>query len=285
MFQPGRVYHRRDELHAQFKGQQYGGISTPATSPVILLFTGDEGNAFGYHDGWQVAGLYHYSGEGQVGDQQFVKGNKSIRDHALNGKDLHLFEKLADTQYRYIGQFVYAGDHMVRAPDRDGNERDVIMFELLPIEAVDEAALEASTSALDSASTSALEPAVTLPHSLEDLHATALSGVVKPGSADSRRVQVRRRSAAVARYARVRAGGMCESCGSPAPFPNPLGEPFLEVHHLRRMSDGGPDHPRWVAAVCPNCHRRAHHGSDANDFNGLIIEVVGAREIELGHLT
>src|ERR1700746_1774493 len=24
----------------------------------------------------------------------------------------------------------------------------------------------------------------------------------------------------------------------------------------RRLSDGGPDHPRWVVAVCPNCHRR-----------------------------
>ncbi len=31
--------------------------------------------------------------------------------------------------------------------------------------------------------------------------------------------------------------------------------------------DGGPDDPRSVIAVCPNCHRRSHHGADGGDFN------------------
>jgi hypothetical protein len=38
--------------------------------------------------------------------------------------------------------------------------------------------------------------------------------------------------------------------------------PNLEPHHIRRLADGGPDHPRWVAALCPTCHRRVHHGVD-----------------------
>lgn len=45
------------------------------------------------------------------------------------------------------------------------------------------------------------------------------------------------------------------------------GRPYLEPHHIRRISDGGPDHPEWVAGVCPNCHGRAHYSADKVEFN------------------
>jgi 5-methylcytosine-specific restriction protein A len=71
MFVPGQIYRRRD-LHHQFGGQQQGGISTPSRFPIILLFTGDSGARYGYHDGWQADGLFLYTGEGQRGDMHFV---------------------------------------------------------------------------------------------------------------------------------------------------------------------------------------------------------------------
>ncbi|MFC1652495.1 HNH endonuclease [Planctomycetota bacterium] len=37
---------------------------------------------------------------------------------------------------------------------------------------------------------------------------------------------------------------------------------FLEVHHLFRLADDGPDIPDNVAAICPNCHRELHYGAD-----------------------
>ncbi|HUN98983.1 MAG TPA: HNH endonuclease signature motif containing protein [Bradyrhizobium sp.] len=43
--------------------------------------------------------------------------------------------------------------------------------------------------------------------------------------------------------------------------------PYLEPHHLRRLSDGGPDHPAQVIALCPNCHRRVHAGADGPKYN------------------
>src|SRR5262249_58238961 len=58
------------------------------------------------------------------------------------------------------------------------------------------------------------------------------------------------RSAIVKRYVLTRANGVCEACGNPAPFPRPDGTPYLETHHTRRVSDGGPDHPRYVGGVC-----------------------------------
>jgi 5-methylcytosine-specific restriction protein A len=55
------------------------------------------------------------------------------------------------------------------------------------------------------------------------------------------------------------ADGKCEYCGSPAPFIRMDGEPFLEVHHVRPLGEGGPDTTDNAAACCPNCHRRLHY--------------------------
>jgi len=69
----------------------------------------------------------------------------------------------------------------------------------------------------------------------------------------------------------VRATGSCEGCGAPAPFLRPNGTPYLEPHHIRRLSDGGPDDPRFVIALCPNCHRRVRSGSDGPAYNDALL--------------
>lgn len=60
-----------------------------------------------------------------------------------------------------------------------------------------------------------------------------------------------------------RAAGRCECCAEPAPFQTVQGLPFLEVHHLRTLADGGSDRVSNAVALCPNCHRRLHFGQDA----------------------
>lgn len=60
-----------------------------------------------------------------------------------------------------------------------------------------------------------------------------------------------------------RAAGHCECCGNAAPFETVRGHPFLEVHHLRTLADGGSDRVSNAVALCPNCHRRLHFGQDA----------------------
>ena len=130
MFAVGHVSRRRD-LHAAFGGQQQGGISTPAGGSIILLFTGDHGEDYGYSDGWNQDGTFRYSGEGQRGDMKFVRGNAAIRDHAANGKDLHLFQSMAGGRVRYIGQMEYVGHDLVdEVPDRAGKPQQAIHFRL-----------------------------------------------------------------------------------------------------------------------------------------------------------
>ncbi|MCM4170961.1 HNH endonuclease [Arenibacter sp. TNZ] len=57
------------------------------------------------------------------------------------------------------------------------------------------------------------------------------------------------------------ADGCCESCNKKAPFETIGGLPYLEVHHVLSLAEGGSDKVENTVAVCPNCHREAHYGT------------------------
>lgn len=58
-----------------------------------------------------------------------------------------------------------------------------------------------------------------------------------------------------------RAEGHCEECKRPAPFVSKAtGDPYLEVHHITPLAQGGDDTVANAWALCPNCHREKHFG-------------------------
>ncbi len=256
MFQIGHTYIRQ-EIHRSYGGQHQTGICTPAGKPYMFLFTGGIGEKRGYVDGWTDDGTFSYSGQGQSGDMEFRAGNVAIRDHAANGKDLHLFENAGGGLVKYVGQMVYAGYQIVPdQPDRDGNLRKVIQFHLLELSAVQDEPTHMSRDQSVQESEerySSISPFDTR----EDRETSSRNA--------KRHALVR--SEAVRTTVLTRAGGCCEGCHSPAPFKNVDGAPYLEIHDVRRKTDGGPGDPRWVIALCPNCHRRAHKSLDSEIFN------------------
>lgn len=57
------------------------------------------------------------------------------------------------------------------------------------------------------------------------------------------------------------ARGICGGCGKPAPFQRKsTGRPYLEVHHVLPLAQGGHDTVANAIALCPNCHREQHYG-------------------------
>src|SRR5471032_1538499 len=55
--------------------------------------------------------------------------------------------------------------------------------------------------------------------------------------------------------------GVCHDCNREAPFKKKAdGCPFLEVHHIITLADGGEDSVENAIAICPNCHRKRHYG-------------------------
>jgi 5-methylcytosine-specific restriction enzyme A len=183
---------------------------------------------------------------------EFVRGNWAVRNHAKDGKDLHLFEALGNRKgYRYLGVFACSSWEYSQGEDLKGNERRAIVFHLIRP--------EGSAPTADAAD-------VGMPDQLRRRALEAGSQAVQKTPREAKRLFYER-SAAVREYVLRRAEGTCEACGTKAPFRMTDGTPYLEPHHTRRLSDGGPDHPRWVGAVCPNCHREIHYGANGDEKN------------------
>lgn len=133
--QPGHDI-RRTELHRQYGGSGQGGISPSSQSPNIFIFSDPAtGEQHGYFDGWQADGLFHYTGEGQRGDQQLSRGNRAILQHMTDGRALHLFTGSKGV-VSYVDQFTIDQSvswYETDAPETgDGPIRKVIVFRLHP---------------------------------------------------------------------------------------------------------------------------------------------------------
>jgi len=280
VFKIGKIYNRRSDIHGIYKGQQYGGIATPAEHPYIFIFTGDAGDEYGYIDDFDPNGTFKYTGEGQEGDMKMTKGNLAIHDHQKNNKEILLFESTSRGFVRFLGYCNYVFHHIEERPDRNGELRDAIIFHLDIV----------NTKNIDTAQT--LFPKVieapkavyiTKPSkgkSLQQLREIALSSTPTHASTQEKIQSIQNRSTAIKLYAKKRANGICEGCNETAPFETKSG-PYLEVHHLTRLADGGADLPQNVIALCPTCHRKAHYSLDHLEFNNQLINKVAAIEAKL----
>lgn len=257
-FEEGKVYNRRQDIHARFGGQQQGGIITPSHHALVIIITGEEGLAHGYSDRLRPDGAFEYFGEGQIGDMAMQRGNLAIASHSAEGKSLLLFRKTKEG-LRFFSEMVFEKHHVEPAPDREGNQRQAIVFELRSLTAIVEKTEEKATA----------EPS----KALAELRVLALSASgVSPLTQTATLRNIYQRSRDVRNYVLARAAGKCEGCTAPAPFKRKDGSPYLEPHHIRRVSDGGPDDPRFVISLCPNCHRRVHAGTDGEQYNSALFE-------------
>lgn len=131
-FVVGALYSRQHEIHSVLGGQRQGGISTPAQSPFVIIFTGETGKSHGYADRWDDDGIFHYFGEGQSGDMKMTGGNRAINEHVKDGKRLLAFKSLGHGKpYRFDGEFVCVGAYIrPDTPATRGPNRNAIVFQL-----------------------------------------------------------------------------------------------------------------------------------------------------------
>jgi hypothetical protein len=134
--QPGDTI-RRVDLHARYGGSSQNGISPSSSSNNILIFTApSSGHQHGYFDTWNEDGTFHYTGEGQVGPQKMIRGNKAILEHRETGKRLRLFDGARGT-VRYLGEWTLDPESPYSEGEAHetggGPMRKVIRFHLVPI--------------------------------------------------------------------------------------------------------------------------------------------------------
>ncbi|MGQ8707518.1 HNH endonuclease [Serratia sp. TSA_198.1] len=263
--------YKRKAIHDLYGGQEQGGISTPKEFPVIFIFTGEAGETHGYKDGWSTDDHFSYTGEGQNGNMEFTNGNKHIRDHKENGRDILLFEYKKKAGVKLVGLFECDSWNYTQCIDTEKNMRQGIIFNLFPVSSTQEIDNDITSPEIDQKK-----------ETIEQLRAKAITSSMMTGQrqeSDNKRSWFKR-SEDVKKYVLQRANGICESCDKPAPFKKKNGEPYLEPHHTKRLADEGPDHPQWVGAICPTCHRRIHSGADGMDVNKKLMAKLELKEAD-----
>lgn len=268
--------YKRQELLA-FVGSRQGqsGVIWGPRIPNGLICTsgGRHGRKAGYADEQLADGSWYYFGQGTVGPQNL----KNPANAKLSAPETTVFlfqcrepttveishRKSYGKLYKYMGQFVVAGHEQYIPTIGTRAGEPLFRFHLLPVNAV--IGVEAAAE-------------FEIPKKAQELKDWILN---EHANSPNHGISTQRywlRCLAVSKYAKLRANGRCEGCLEPAPFLCNDESPFLEVHHLKRLADAGADTPENVAALCPNCHRRVHYGSDGEDFNQQLTIRIAEKE-------
>jgi 5-methylcytosine-specific restriction protein A len=127
-FIPSLVYSRRKDIHAIYGGNWQSGICPSSKFPFIFIFSGKSGKQHGYKDEWENENIFAYTGEGQVGDMSFTKGNLALREHLQKGKRVFLFESLGKGFVKFITEVEFYEADYFETHDTSGKLRLGIKF-------------------------------------------------------------------------------------------------------------------------------------------------------------
>lgn len=129
----GSIY-THHEIIQTFEVASSGGMRRSYANNALVLLSrhhaDPEQNP--YEDRWKADGLFHYTVEGQVGDQSLdYRQNKTLNESDQNGISVYLFESNRDNEYVYRGEVALVKPpYPEPAPDRDGKMRRVYKFPL-----------------------------------------------------------------------------------------------------------------------------------------------------------
>ena len=127
--------YKRKELHNHYSVQRQGGISTPQNHPIIFIFANKREKDYGYLDGWDEDGYFFYTGEGQKGDMKFQSGNKALRDHTADGKQVFLFEETKKTFVRFVAA-INCVDYSYIQPEKIDEESNLHLKKIIQIQKI-----------------------------------------------------------------------------------------------------------------------------------------------------
>jgi len=279
MFTTNQEYDRQDLLDFVGSKQLQSGIIWGDKQPncVIITSGGSYGEDSGYHDKRNEDGSWLYIGQGSTGDQNVnAKANSLL---VKKERNVLLFSTKEPTskeirergtrrkRYKFEGFFDVLSYELVSGQGSRSVDK-LIQFHLIPSENIFN------------------HDNIETPIEESDLNLKELRDRIKVGNAEYKTQKItvkeyRQRSAQVKAYALKRANGICELCERPAPFLSAFGEPFLEVHHIQKLADDGPDLPENVCAICPNCHREAHYGGLHQEIKQRLTDLIKSKEENL----
>lgn len=276
MFIESHEYERSELLQFVGSRQSQSGIiwGKKDESCVIITSGGKGGESLGYTDKKNDDGSFVYIGQGSKGDQDPTSFANSLLVNKERSVLLFTTEEPSAEQkrarnsrrklYNFEGIYEVVSWNLknVKEGKRVGDK--LIEFLLFPANNI----YNTSSPVAES------DTIVVKRTNLKELRAKVKTQNSTSSTASVTVREYIKRSRDVVQYALTRANGVCEYCTKPGPFEDMKGNRFLEVHHIFRLSDDGPDAPENVAAICPNCHREAHFGVNKQIIRDRLYEIV-----------
>ena len=260
---PGNVY-TNNEIVVTF-GVAYMGGMRKSNKKNALVLIADHSNPL-YDDQWTEDGILNYTGMGKTGDQDVVFAqNWTMKNLATNGVKVYLFESYKKNEYYYDGEVELAAPYFfAKELDDKGKMRKVVKFPLRRKDGNSGAVVNKEDVDDNTASKRRTVQKEPLSKIKEKAKAAGTSEVTVTNVQTTQR----NRNQYVDEFTKIRANGVCDLCGQPAPFLS-KGKPYLECHHVTFLADGGPDAIYNTVALCPNCHRKMHIVKSASDLKHL----------------
>lgn len=272
----GQVY-SNSEICENFHVANMGGIRKSNSKRAIITIAFTHNPTFKHYDYWVDNTLYFY-GQGAYGNQDLSIGfNRSLAEAPKTGYTIYLFEKFGPDQYLYRGIVELSEVRTEIGLDKEGNEREMLLFllklkgqqDFVPEELLDQEDKAADDEARKMSALDVIKVAQDDADSLMGYQRRIVKTVNRP-------------SAVTKRYVLMRAQGRCELCGKPAPFEID-GEPYLQLDHIIPISRGGSNSIDNLAALCPNCNCFKSNKIDSSMIQ-TILDNVARDEAELQRL-
>ena len=258
----GKSYLRNDLMEfVGSKERQKGIIYGPKEAGVIIITSGGRHSKnSGYEDTQNEDGTWSYYGQGKTGDQDpkrksnamLVSGQRSILLFQTKEPNATEVRKQGNFKKKYVfrGEFVSDGYELIKPEKGPRKGLQTIRVKLIP---VGDGIMNNENQKREVQTTfGEIRKRILLRQGENKDNKTTKSQMSK----------VYERDEEIKKYALLRASGKCEHCQNNAPFFKKNGASYLEVHHILRLADFGDDKIENVIALCPNCHREAHHGEN-----------------------
>lgn len=238
-----------DEICKLFQVGNSGGMRRSLPNNSLILIT-DPFKAI-YEDKW-IDGVLHYTGMGRTGDQAFISQNKTLNMAKQLEINVYLFEARKPQKYTFLGPVELCGEaYHSKQLDDTGTLRTVLVFPLKVIAGE----LSVPLKIFEVKATILSKAAHRRPTQQLIQRTLAAQG---PAGKQTVVTSYFSRNQDLVELVKRNANGLCALCDYRAPFVNSQGEPYLEVHHITWLSQGGEDSLVNTVALCPNCHRKMH---------------------------
>ena len=276
--QVGEQFKDRVEIWSFFGGQWVQGVTKFENENIVNVFFDEDGPYADEID--HETGTVEYRGKGLTGEQKLTEGNELLENARLSKSAIRFWYKPSKGNWTFKNWAAVIDRDNIEEEDIEGNLAKRFLWYLEPVVSDDKIfwPIEINQAPVRNIS---IDEVVLIknPKNLladyakiaKELEAnpTTLSSNLKPRTPQPRR-RKRAKDIVIAR-----AAGECENdqCTGMPPDVKKDGTPLFQVDHIIQLSDGGPDQPDNMVALCPNCHTAKTLGKNKSEMTSRLKKI------------